>query len=235
MNQDETGIDCGGSCKPCKIVDITGNCSDGIRNQGELGIDCGGPCPVCNVTTNATLISELIQPEEVETGGSFTAKAILRSIDYEIGDLVIRLYLPEGFETEDFVVRDIDKLSGGEIETLTWDIDVPESVEAKKHLVYFEVFWKKGNLTLGGGQRYIEVKKKEAAPIRVIRNVQRRVYDSIDTVYNVVTSRSALWFALILVLIGLLYIYYMGRKPKIKELDIDAGDKKLNLRIEVSR
>ena len=41
QNQNETGVDCGGPCRPC------GNCSDGIQNWGELGVDCGGPCPPC--------------------------------------------------------------------------------------------------------------------------------------------------------------------------------------------
>jgi parallel beta-helix repeat protein len=42
LNQDETGIDCGGPCDPCM------SCSDGIHNQGEEEIDCGGPCPPCS-------------------------------------------------------------------------------------------------------------------------------------------------------------------------------------------
>ena len=44
MNQDETGIDCGGKyCLPCN------NCFDGIQNQDETGIDCGGSicCTPC--------------------------------------------------------------------------------------------------------------------------------------------------------------------------------------------
>jgi hypothetical protein len=41
-NQNEAGIDCGGTCpKQC------GNCSDNIQNQGEDGVDCGGKCKPC--------------------------------------------------------------------------------------------------------------------------------------------------------------------------------------------
>lgn len=47
-NQDETGVDCGGSCAPCP------SCSDGIQNQGEIGVDCGGPCAACTTTTLPT-------------------------------------------------------------------------------------------------------------------------------------------------------------------------------------
>lgn len=64
-NQDETDIDCGGSCKPCtdgmnclSNSDCKGNychenscrtpsCSDGIKNQGEEDVDCGGSCNSC--------------------------------------------------------------------------------------------------------------------------------------------------------------------------------------------
>jgi Tol biopolymer transport system component len=47
QNQDETGLDCGGSiCAPCAT------CSDGVQNQDETGLDCGGsicgPCPTCS-------------------------------------------------------------------------------------------------------------------------------------------------------------------------------------------
>ncbi|HLC72821.1 MAG TPA: hypothetical protein VJH37_04530 [Candidatus Nanoarchaeia archaeon] len=39
QDNDETGIDCGGSCEQCPT------CFDGIKNQEETGIDCGGTCP----------------------------------------------------------------------------------------------------------------------------------------------------------------------------------------------
>jgi len=41
QNQDETGIDCGGTCGACPT------CDDKIQNQEETGIDCGGPCDAC--------------------------------------------------------------------------------------------------------------------------------------------------------------------------------------------
>jgi hypothetical protein len=52
----ESGIDCGGSCKPCIIIDTdvapVGNCDNGIKDGDETGIDCGGtyctPCSTCN-------------------------------------------------------------------------------------------------------------------------------------------------------------------------------------------
>jgi hypothetical protein len=47
MNQAETGIDCGGSCKACQTNPRVESCSDGLQNQGETGVDCGGPCGAC--------------------------------------------------------------------------------------------------------------------------------------------------------------------------------------------
>ncbi len=51
QNQDETGIDCGGTyCYPC-------SCFNGIQDPGEDGVDCGAvcgtPCP-CDVTVTPT-------------------------------------------------------------------------------------------------------------------------------------------------------------------------------------
>lgn len=47
INQDETGVDCGGSCPDgCPIS--AGTCDDGFQNQDETGIDCGGTiCSAC--------------------------------------------------------------------------------------------------------------------------------------------------------------------------------------------
>ena len=70
---DETGVDCGGSCKPCSNsgpcnaniecksgvctnhVCQTASCSDGVKNGSETGVDCGGGgngsgCPACGVS-----------------------------------------------------------------------------------------------------------------------------------------------------------------------------------------
>ena len=38
QNQDETGVDCGGSCEACV------SCDNRIKDGDELGVDCGGSC-----------------------------------------------------------------------------------------------------------------------------------------------------------------------------------------------
>lgn len=43
QNGDETGVDCGGSCPPCREP----SCYDGIKNGDETGVDCGGSCLEC--------------------------------------------------------------------------------------------------------------------------------------------------------------------------------------------
>jgi hypothetical protein len=70
-NQDETDIDCGGRCLPCQAEP---SCTDHIRNQGETGIDCGGPCIVCRATCTDR---EQNQDETgVDCGGSCPACSI---------------------------------------------------------------------------------------------------------------------------------------------------------------
>lgn len=47
LNQDESGIDCGGVCEACAT------CTDGIQNGDETGVDCGGTdCDACLVGVN---------------------------------------------------------------------------------------------------------------------------------------------------------------------------------------
>jgi len=76
MNQDETGVDCGGVCDACPT------CSDGIKNQGETGVDCGGPCNPCSVAlcTNNQFAASV-------AGSAYTASFI--STNVVGGDLVI--------------------------------------------------------------------------------------------------------------------------------------------------
>ncbi|MGV8141023.1 MAG: right-handed parallel beta-helix repeat-containing protein, partial [Candidatus Woesearchaeota archaeon] len=50
MNQDETGVDCGGVCPPCVVI-VAETCYDGELNQDETGTDCGGVCPACPLRT----------------------------------------------------------------------------------------------------------------------------------------------------------------------------------------
>jgi hypothetical protein len=45
QNGEETGVDCGGSCKACP------QCGNDLQDGDETGIDCGGtcaPCPTCD-------------------------------------------------------------------------------------------------------------------------------------------------------------------------------------------
>lgn len=44
QNGDETGVDCGGSCRPC-VEGI--HCGNGIKDGDETGVDCGGSCEPC--------------------------------------------------------------------------------------------------------------------------------------------------------------------------------------------
>jgi len=77
LNQDETGIDCGGKyCLPCD------SCADGIQNQDETGVDCGGSicCAVCpvlncdgvnlNISSNITNNRNEYYSDFVKTSGT---------------------------------------------------------------------------------------------------------------------------------------------------------------------
>ncbi len=92
MNQDETGIDCGGKyCLPCD------NCTDGIQNQDETGIDCGGSicCAVCpppmlnncddvDITITSDIITNRVEyyDDFVRTNGTVTQAPPINSSFY---------------------------------------------------------------------------------------------------------------------------------------------------------
>ncbi len=64
-NQNELGIDCGGSCTACA------SCSDGVKNQNELGIDCGGSCSTACMTCSDGIKNR--DEEDVDCGGIYCA------------------------------------------------------------------------------------------------------------------------------------------------------------------
>ncbi len=47
----ETGVDCGGSCKSCD-TDTVASCFDRIKNGDETEVDCGGSCDPCPTSPN---------------------------------------------------------------------------------------------------------------------------------------------------------------------------------------
>ncbi|TAL51747.1 MAG: hypothetical protein EPN86_06065 [Nanoarchaeota archaeon] len=81
MNNDETDIDCGGSCKPCSngkkcsfsaecqssvcsggICVSSFSCNDGTKNGGETDVDCGGNCQKCSIG------KKCYNPNDCDTG-----------------------------------------------------------------------------------------------------------------------------------------------------------------------
>lgn len=67
LNGGETGIDCGGPCRPCMVS----SCFDEIQNQNETGIDCGGQCKACEVKVFAKLPTLEIPAKILELSRNF--------------------------------------------------------------------------------------------------------------------------------------------------------------------
>ncbi|MBT8189401.1 MAG: zinc-dependent metalloprotease [Bacteroidia bacterium] len=69
QNQDETGVDCGGTiCAPCPT------CTDGIQNGDELGVDCGGSqCAACPCTGQDVTLTIVLDNYPAETTWSITS------------------------------------------------------------------------------------------------------------------------------------------------------------------
>jgi PKD repeat protein len=88
QNQDESGVDCGGTCAACagaacvNAADCgssvcigsacrAASCTDGVLNQDETSVDCGGPqCAACS--TPPTCFDGVLNQDEagVDCGGS---------------------------------------------------------------------------------------------------------------------------------------------------------------------
>lgn len=67
QNGDETGVDCGGSCPPCRPGPT---CHDGEQNGDEEGVDCGGSCPDCPSEPSCNDGVKNGDEEGVDCGGS---------------------------------------------------------------------------------------------------------------------------------------------------------------------
>ncbi len=67
QGQDETGVDCGGSCDACPDT-----CEDGVQGPNETGVDCGGVCDACPGSAPVQVCSDGMQgPNEtsIDCGG----------------------------------------------------------------------------------------------------------------------------------------------------------------------
>lgn len=64
-NNNEEGIDCGGSCVPCP------SCNDGIKNQDESDVDCGGVCGECIISATA----------EGKAPGAFSMNILVKDVN----------------------------------------------------------------------------------------------------------------------------------------------------------
>ncbi len=88
LNQNETGVDCGGPCQPCI------SCSDGVQNQGEEGVDCGGPCPPCETTITSTTVTQTTETTQT-TITTTIIPATSTTIQANITPLTTETTLPE--------------------------------------------------------------------------------------------------------------------------------------------
>ena len=123
MNQDETGIDCGGICNV-----ICPTCDDGIQNQGEQGIDCGGPCPVvcfftppCNVTNNSAYLNITFSniscnPSNKRiTGTGLNGNITIEFSSYPTESTVINIGGSNSIKIDDFVADEMLTSSSGKM------------------------------------------------------------------------------------------------------------------------
>jgi len=62
QDEDETGMDCGGSCPECYVPPPPPpGCDNCIKDSGEEKIDCGGTCPSCYDVIDALVITSTAQ------------------------------------------------------------------------------------------------------------------------------------------------------------------------------
>jgi len=137
-NQDETDIDCGGSCNPCadgmnclSKSDCFSNycyndtcrtlsCFDGIKNQGEEGIDCGGPCKPCPLPSGYRPINFI---------PAIFLILIICAIAFILTKRGKRTSMPKKFEAEEEVSKTEEGLVGEREKPLEGDLK-----EIKKQL-----------------------------------------------------------------------------------------------------
>jgi hypothetical protein len=70
LDGDETGIDCGGSCKPCETT-VSWHCFNRKKDFDETGVDCGGAdCPPCEDLPPCANCEKDPGEEMVDCGGT---------------------------------------------------------------------------------------------------------------------------------------------------------------------
>ena len=118
---DETGLDCGGSCKECENISCTtneecasgkcgipenlsvsttesegsiclaGHCGNNVQDMGEIGIDCGGSCGICSVEKSTCLIDQDCLSGKCDNGTCINAETAVTPGGVKTSGLVILL------------------------------------------------------------------------------------------------------------------------------------------------
>jgi len=194
-------------------------CSDGIQNQGEDWIDCGGPCRPCP-TPDVELDVE--SPPEVERGEPFRMTVRLRP--NQSGSYRLDLRLPEGFESRSRTSRDFVASAGVDV-VFEFEVDATDYLKVGGYAFSAEVRDNRnllaaedgGNLTVRQPTvietPLFRVKLPDMDDVRkVVGETREMLFRLVNNTTQVLYSFRWLWAALMLALLGVLYIYYAWRR-----------------------
>lgn len=194
-NQDETGVDCGGSCRPCPT------CGDGLWNQDETAVDCGGGCRPC---VKGGLFGRIFAPAEVKAGEEFVLTLEVKSVGGVFDGVDSTLSLTSYVQTIKPLRQEVGTLQDGDSRNVTWLVRVNESVIGGEYPIEVSIYSSVSTLNV---RDVLKVREFSFA-----REFREGVFAFMENSLNVVSRNPAFVALPVAILFGLAYIYYRFRR-----------------------
>lgn len=208
-------IKIGGSFSGYGEVDDAGEFSFTPEETGEYNIKVmrGDYFGVWNITVEVCEEGEiqkktsftvsLSAEKEVTAGDEFNITVEIHAKD-DIGGVNASIYLPEGFSVEHPSIRDETEIRKGENKSITWHVKTADSLTPGNYSLKVSVSPLTADKRDISNSTTIQVHEQKKDLIRII---QENTYGFTEKVYEV-ASNPPTWTILLLLLLGLSYIYY---------------------------
>ncbi len=179
-------------------------------------------CEGGEIQKKTSFTLSLSAEKEVTAGDEFNATVKIHAED-DIGGVNALIYLPEGFNVEHPSIRDETKIRKGENKSITWHVKTEGSLTPGNYPLKVSVSpltADKGDISNSTTIKVHEQKKD------LVRIIQENTYGFTEKVYEV-ASNPPTWTILLLLLLGLSYIYYSkAHRRQAKKQEAEGEIKK---------
>ncbi|MFH0860991.1 MAG: LamG-like jellyroll fold domain-containing protein [Candidatus Altiarchaeota archaeon] len=192
----------------------TVGCSNGVKDVGETEADCGGPCGPCQ----AILEVRVNLPEYVYPNETFTVSAEIRA-KADADNLIITLNSPGIFQPISKPSIELNPLKLDERKNLVWDMTSSHDPLEGTYVLSVDANYTNSTQILSESFRIkvvypliISLPGVGELKLKPPEILQEQAFRMINNMVRYLYRGTMLWLSLLIILFGLGYLYYRGRR-----------------------